>query len=401
MNYRPTISIVHSNNTDALSHSIQNEILIHWTDNPPLFIDEVYKKADIVLFFTDNYTELLSHLPSLIELHSHKVPTVIVCNELGDLQQLINQLNIPILESDIEPSMLVGILFGMLERSEEVSELRAKMGLMKALHNSTEDELQRFEDELNAAATVQREFMSDAVHSVHGTSFTTLWEPLSVVSGDMYDITQLDDDHVAFFIADAIGHGISAAMLAMMLTRTLASNRFDPFSGSYTEPKDMLMKLNHAMLQRSGDQARFATAAYGILNCKTKLLTYAGAGHPPALLNKANSSHQLLESEGPLLGVFDQDNDFKQNKIQLDSGDTLLIYSDGAEGVFGSISNSHDASLNHIETLREICNTANGDHVLTKIKTCLQNTNATISKDDLTMICLETDAHHLRSNMAA
>jgi len=186
-----------------------------------------------------------------------------------------------------------------------------------------------------------------------------------------------------------------------MLTRTLASNRFDPLSGEFTEPKVMLTILNHALLQRTGDQARFATAAYGILNCKTNLLTYAGGGHPPALLNKSDCSYQLLDSDGPLLGVFNEDNDFKQNTIQLDTGDTLLIYSDGVEGIFGSSSTNDGSISSHIEVMRRICNNTIGEDVLSKIDTALYNIPTRVVEDDLTMICLQTCPNTTASNVAA
>ena len=178
-------------------------------------------------------------------------------------------------------------------------------------------------------------------------------------------------------------------MLAVMLNRTLASNRFDPISGHYTEPKDLLAALNHALLQRSGDQARFATAAYGILNCKTNMLTYAGAGHPPALLKKLDHPFHLLDSDGPLLGVFDDDNDFNQNSIQLDPGDTLLIYSDGFENVFGSTPNQLDNSPPHLKAMSKFCETSNGD-VIHQINHYLDNSKPASTDDDLTMICLQT-----------
>jgi len=388
MHYRPTISILQSHQSDT-GRSILDEIRTSWLGEIPIFTTGAYQKSDIAVSVSTSHTDLVSQLPSLIELYSLKIPTIVVCSELGDLKQIINQLCIPILPYEIDSKMIVGLLLGMLESRQEVSELRCKVGLMKKLHSSLQDELELVQNDLDTAAVVQREFMSDDINEVNGVSFSTIWKPLEVVSGDVFDISQLDDDHVAFFIADAIGHGISAAMLAMMLNRTLASNRFDPISGQYTEPKDLLATLNHALLQRSGDQARFATAAYGILNCKTNMLTYAGAGHPPALLKKRDHPFQLIDSDGPLLGVFDDDNDFNQNSIQLDPGDTLLIYSDGFENVFGSTTNQEGHSRTHLKAMSQFCENANGD-VIRQINHYLDNSKPASTGDDLTMICLQT-----------
>ncbi len=192
---------------------------------------------------------------------------------------------------------LLGVILGSFFNNSDViskpfrvpkavdSRLRSKVGLVKTIHGSLQKDLSLLHDELQTAATVQQEFMSTDINDVHGISFSSIWRPANVVSGDMYDITQLDEDHVALFIADAIGHGITAAMLAMMLTRTLAANRFDSKSGTFTQPSKILSSLNNALLERSGDSARFATAAYTIINCKTNTLTYAGAGHPRSCWN--------------------------------------------------------------------------------------------------------------------
>jgi len=400
MHYRPTISILQSNLKDNTCRSIQDEVQSKWVGELPVFTNGAYRMADIVVSVSYSYAELVSRLPILIELSSLKIPTIVLCDELGDLKEVISELHTQILPNEIDPSVIVGILLGMLERSQEVSELRCKIGLMKTLHGSVQNELELVQHDLDTAAVVQREFMSDDSHSINGVSFSTIWKPLEVVSGDVFDISQLDDDHVAFFIADAIGHGISAAMLAMMLNRTLASNRFDPISGKYTEPKTILATLNNALLQRSGDQARFATAAYGILNCKTNLLTYAGAGHPPALLKKRNRSFELLDSDGPLLGVFKDEHDFNQNIIQLDPGDTLLIYSDGFENVFGSSTNEIGHSATHLHVMSQLCENAEGD-VIGKINQYLDNSKPVSASDDLTMICLQTAPSTTTSKLAA
>ncbi len=400
MSHRPTISILKCTTSKDDPWDIQDELASLWPGEPPCFTDEGYQKADLVISLARSYSELVAQLPVLIELYSLKIPTVVLCNELGVVQQLITELHLTVLPDDVDPNMLIGILLGSLGRSDEVSELRCQMGLMKTLQCSLSKELRTVHTELDTAADVQREFMSDDVHTVNGASFSTIWKPLGVVSGDVFDITQLDDDRVAFFIADAIGHGISAAMLAMMLNRTLAANRFDPITGNYTEPKDMLVTLNHALLQRSGDQARFATAAYGILNCKTNTLTYAGAGHPPALLKSNDHPYRLLDSDGPLLGVFENDNDFTQNVIQLKHGDTLLLYSDGFESVFKTTSDTLETTGGHLEIMSQCCDAASGD-VLGNVNMYLEHSKTNSIDDDLTMICLQTSPDATSSKLAA
>jgi serine phosphatase RsbU (regulator of sigma subunit) len=352
---------------------------------PPASIHKL-EDADVALLRVNGYASLLTLLPTILDLQTNEIPTVLCCDDFGDLSECIDEIGVTKLSYDARASMIAGVLFGMCQRNEQVSKLRSQVGLIQTLHSDMQDNLSLITNELEVAATVQKEFMSTEVNDVHGVSFSSLWRPASVVSGDMYDITQLDEDHVALFIADAIGHGISAAMLAMMLTRTLAANRFDSATGKFTQPSDILHSLNTALLERTGDSARFATAAYGILNCKTNQFTYAGAGHPPSLLSRFGKEPILLDSDGPLLGVFEHE-DFHQQTIEFCTGDTLLMYSDGFETALGNQEYADGAMPTYLHSMQGFC-THSPDDILQQITAYLNQTSPSIAEDDLTMICM-------------
>jgi phosphoserine phosphatase RsbU/P len=380
--YRPTIFV----STSKSCQDLCDDIVCKWPHGMPPVFSTTQQDADAALLQANGYQELLSLLPMLIELQTSKTTTLLCCDDFGDLTELMDEIGVIKTSYDAEISVIAGILFGSTQRNNEVSKLRSQVGLVKNMHTSLQDDLTLLQDELEIAANVQKEFMSTEVQDVHGVSFSSLWKPASVVSGDMYDITQLDEDHVAIFIADAIGHGISAAMLAMMLTRTLAANRYDSSTGNFTSPSSILAHLNSALLERSGDSARFATAAYGIFNCKTNQLTYAGAGHPPSLLSRIGHSPILLESEGPLLGVFEND-EFPEQTINFSLGDTLLMYSDGFEFALGDNSYTEGELPTHVQSMHEFCMEGSSD-VLKNINAYLNHTNNSVADDDLTMICM-------------
>jgi serine phosphatase RsbU (regulator of sigma subunit) len=387
MAYRPKILVQQQNVTKREYKSLSDSLMCKWPCGmPPIFITAPSEECDVALIFANGEEEILELLPRLLELHAKHVSMLICCDDFEQYGDLITDLDVTTIAYDATPSVIAGVLYGLLQRNEEVSQLRGQVGFVRTLHSTLQKDFDFLQSELEIAATVQREFMSTEVQSVHGVSFTSLWRPASVVSGDMYDITQIDDDHVAFFIADAIGHGISAAMLAMMLTRTISAHRFDSANGNLTEPEQMLRHLNEALLQRSGEHARFATAAYGILNCKTNALTYAGAGHPPALLSRYGGDPIVLESDGPLLGVFDGST-FPQRSLQLTDGDTLLLYSDGFEQVLGNELCSDGDLPTYLKSMHEFC-VASGSDVITNIDSYLNNSFANSADDDLTMICL-------------
>jgi len=399
MTYRPSFYIYESLPEATSQVSLADELMCKWPHGmPPLFTDNL-KDSDAALVIVNGHSSLLNVLPTLIDLQTLHIPTLLCCDDFGDLSDCIDELGAVKLSYDASASIIASVLFGLVQRNEQVSKLRSQVGLIKTLHGNLQEDLSLITSELETAANVQREFMSNNVQEVHGVSFSSLWRPASVVSGDMYDITQLDEDHVALFIADAIGHGISAAMLAMMLTRTLAANRFDASTGNFTQPCDILSFLNAALLERTGDSARFATAAYGILNCKTNQFTFAGAGHPPSLLSRSTGEPLLLESDGPLLGVFEHD-DFPQRTVNVSKGDTVLMYSDGFETMLGDEKYNKNEMPKYLKAMQEFCKNSDGD-VLDEISLFLNQTSSRTAEDDLTMICMKANEKPMAMRLAA
>lgn len=148
------------------------------------------------------------------------------------------------------------------------------------------------------------------------------YAPLDHLGGDYYDIAQPDPDHLGFLIADASGHSIAAAMVAIM-SRTA----FADVSGSTTSPGAVLSEMN-SRLQGLADE-RFVTAFYGVLNRRTRVLTYANAGHPyPLRFVARTGAVQSLSAQGFMLGIV-PDEHYREKSVQLEPGDRLCFYTDG------------------------------------------------------------------------
>ncbi len=99
-------------------------------------------------------------------------------------------------------------------------------------------------------------------------------------------------------------------------------------------PAEVMKNLNVRMAAQRLSGYQFATCCYCLLNTKTLQLTYARAGHPYPILIRPGEQPEQLEVRGSLLGVFEQA-EYIQQTIQLQSGDKLLLYSDGAELFIG------------------------------------------------------------------
>jgi serine phosphatase RsbU (regulator of sigma subunit) len=215
-----------------------------------------------------------------------------------------------------------------------------------------------------------------------------LFRPAGYVSGDIYDVERLDEEHVAFFIADAVGHGVPAALLTMYIKRSLQTKTISddvPHRYQLVSPDKSLAQLNRDMCAQQSGKVRFATACYGVLNCKTLELYFARAGHPYPLLLGVDGSCEMLQADGALLGVF-PDETFTMTRMQLTPGDRLLLYSDGFEVAFDP-----SDKLDYTEQLKAL---ARGplDEAFAKLSTKLDHQVGSLHQtDDITALLLDVD----------
>jgi sigma-B regulation protein RsbU (phosphoserine phosphatase) len=143
------------------------------------------------------------------------------------------------------------------------------------------------------------------------------------VGGDFYDFFRIDNDHIGFTIADVSGKGVPAAIF-MAVSRTLL--RATGIRG--VSPAECMTYSNDLLSQESVNYM-FVTMFYGIYNIRTGEVCYSNAGHNPPYLMKANGHVELLPLSKDIVAGAIDDYQFTQESIQLEPGDTLLLYTDG------------------------------------------------------------------------
>ena len=143
------------------------------------------------------------------------------------------------------------------------------------------------------------------------------------VAGDFYDFFRIDDDHIGFVIADVSGKGIPAAIF-MAVSRTLI--RATGIRG--VKPSECITYINSLLAEESASNM-FVTVFYGIYDIKTGDVTYTNAGHNPPYVAKADGSIVKLPLSENIIAGFLKDYQFTEETLQLQHGDTLLLYTDG------------------------------------------------------------------------
>jgi serine phosphatase RsbU (regulator of sigma subunit) len=196
--------------------------------------------------------------------------------------------------------------------------------------------VENLSEQLRMAGLVQRDFLPAELPNTDRIQWAATFLPAEWVSGDMYDIARIDEDHIGFYVADAVGHSMPAALLTIFLKQALVMRHTVGNKHSICEPSDVMQNLNMKVAEQKLSGYQFATACYCLLNINTLELTFARAGHPYPVLIRPGFEPRQLETQGPLLGIFEQ-SVYPQQTIQLEPGDKLLIYSDGAEPFIGGI----------------------------------------------------------------
>jgi serine phosphatase RsbU (regulator of sigma subunit) len=148
------------------------------------------------------------------------------------------------------------------------------------------------------------------------------YAPLDHLGGDYYDIARPGPDHLGLLIADASGHSIAAAMVAIMTRLAFAD-----VSGTTPDPGPVLSAVNDR-LQGMADE-RFVTAFYGVLHRPTRTLRYCNAGHPYPLRYVARTGAvQELTAQGFLLGIMAGEM-YRERVVELQPGDRVCFFTDG------------------------------------------------------------------------
>ena len=234
------------------------------------------------------------------------------------------------------PDTLCAVLRTVWAQARVVGMLRNENRFLRTHQGGLCDQMDRIDEELRLAAQLQREFLPTEMPEVNGVEFEVLYRPAGYVSGDIYDVLRLDEDHIGFFLGDAVGHGVPAALMTMYIKRSLQTKETRPGSAKgyrIIPPDEAIATLNHDMCLHDAGTVRFATAGYGVINCRTGELEFARGGHPYPMILRGDGSVEKLEPEGAMLGIFPEE-DFELARTCLEPGDRFLIFSDGFETAF-------------------------------------------------------------------
>jgi serine phosphatase RsbU (regulator of sigma subunit)/anti-sigma regulatory factor (Ser/Thr protein kinase) len=200
------------------------------------------------------------------------------------------------------------------------------VGIAKATDNLWRERNQqlRLEQEIQVAAGIQRSLLPASFPAggrwwVHGEC-----RPAREVGGDYFDVVPLPDGSLLLLIADVMGKGVPASLLAAMLRSSLRA-----LAAVESSPGAILTGINHQLFPDLVALGMFITAVLVKLPAaRDETPVFANAGHcPPAILRRDGGIIEPKDGEAPL-GVL-PDTDFPDHPLPLGPADRLLLYTDG------------------------------------------------------------------------
>ncbi len=208
----------------------------------------------------------------------------------------------------------------------------------------------RLDHEIEIASQIQKTLLPKSLPNLPDVAVAGSTLSCHSVGGDCFDVIELGGGRHGFFVGDVSGKGISAALLA-----TLLQGVFFTTAAMDISLPGVFSRVNQYLCERSGED-RYATVFYGILD-KMGRFEYVNAGHVPPLLRRKSGALEGLGSANFPVGMF-VEAEYQSARINLDSGDFLVIYTDGV-----SEASNLQNDLFEESRLREIVEKFDGDNV--------------------------------------
>lgn len=235
---------------------------------------------------------------------------------------------------------------------------------------------------------LQQALLPGEPHITSGYRLATRFLPGAAgkqAGGDFYDVFETEDGRTAILVGDVSGKGVESAAMAAATRSTARAFTYDL--------GDPAQALNHTdtVISRSPTHERFATAFLAVLDPATGRFTYSSAGHPPAMVRRADGSVDLL-SEGQCPIAAASGLEYELHESRLAAGDQLVVYTDGiSEARQGEVMLDIEGIQ---ETLRK-CRNCSSDETLEALFEAAFESGGGHLADDAAVVIIERCADEL------
>ncbi len=214
----------------------------------------------------------------------------------------------------------------VVELEHRNTQLRSSRNELAKLCRMLEAQRETIERDLNRAEAIQRSLLPRQAPDLDNCYLQTLYRPGHIIGGDLYDVISVNNRKLVLVVADAAGHGVSAAMLSMLFKHYL--NRERQQGRDLDQPAVILSSINTSLFAEQPGPGVFITAVYCLVDVDKQRLTIASAGHVPVICVRSDGTFDTIEHTGPALGL-EAAARYEEVELQLGKNDRVLIYTGG------------------------------------------------------------------------
>jgi sigma-B regulation protein RsbU (phosphoserine phosphatase) len=241
---------------------------------------------------------------------------------------------------------------------------------------------QQIEEEQQESAEIQRRLLSLNLPAQHGITVSGDSRSMRYVGGDYCHLTSLTASKFAISIADVAGKGVPGALLTASL-RGLEKS----IVTHDVHPQQLCSSLNEA-LSEIMPIGKFVSFFFAVIDAESRSLCYSNAGHNPPILVRADDSALELRVGGGVLGLFSEWT-YEQTQLKLESGDRLVLYTDGITEV-----ESPDSEEFGMDRVKEIVlqhRNGSAEEIQRKLMQAVSEHCAERFQDDATVVVIAVD----------
>src|SRR5258708_1243834 len=178
------------------------------------------------------------------------------------------------------PGEMLAQVQAFLRIKEAHDRLTEKTGEINRINRRLQQAYQQIDQELELARRIQMRFLAAELPKVPRLRFAVHYMLCGRVGGDFYDVFRLDENHVGFYVADAMGHGVPASLLTIFVKKGVRAKEVFGKQYRLVPPGEVMDKLNKELIDQQLSENPFITMAYGLYNHRDATIQYPRAGHP-------------------------------------------------------------------------------------------------------------------------
>ncbi|HOH69259.1 MAG TPA: SpoIIE family protein phosphatase [Sedimentibacter sp.] len=233
----------------------------------------------------------------------------------------------------------------------------------------------KMSDDIKFAKNMQKRMLPPK-GTYNGISIDYLYESSESLSGDYFDVFEIDENNTGIYICDVVGHGVTASLLTIFVRQSLRT-----IAKGNMSLNRIMKELHKTFLSLNLDHDKYFSLFFGIYNKDTHEFKYVNAGHNSVPILISDKTIKKIRITGyPIANIFDSV-DYNTGKVTLNVGSKILLYTDGIT----EATNSRGEQFG-IDNLMNIIKS--GGNILEDIESAINNFS-TIHKDDYAVLLAE------------